>query len=440
MLENRRAFVRILTVAVACVCSAVVAQCVRGQSSGGKSPTIGAAPQRKPAVKVPLFSSERFLRAFRLNKEDVRHRALVEVERFHLQNPEVPDVLWEAIQNDLKSKRISDSLLRAVNLHGGLAGEKVAIQQTTLLATAPPPIVMVALGRLAEKKFVESLEGLARLSERPEFRGSYPLRHAVVAAAGQFEDRQAIELLLKIQSKFDGQLRFETSRRLASLTGEDFGGKPRDWQEWWTASQDQFSFAARRQKAANASANEPIAWDYDVPKFYGAPIYAKRVVFVIDHSGSMKSSVDGITRLEEAQRELEGAIKKLPEDAWLDIIAYNVELTPWQGKLMQAAPLAKSDAIRFATSQFPARRTAIYEALVEGITHEENLESILFLSDGDPTAGKIVDRPAIVQAITALNVFRRVAIDAIGIDARGPSEQFLRQLAAENFGTFRSIR
>jgi hypothetical protein len=417
-----------------------------GARTNAQNPDAAAAqgrtaPDRKSSAKRPAFSPDRFLRVFRLNKEETRQRALQDVERYHLDDPKLPDALWEVIQTDLKSKRLSDSLLRAIAIHGRLKYDKAAERQLSLLAAAPPPVAIVVLQNLVLPQLGPALADLSKLTARPEFRASYPLRHALVSAVGEFQDLGAIDLLVQLQSKFDGQLRFETSRRLANLTGEDFGGKAADWENWWSENKGQFQFAARRDTTVNTTTGyEPIAWDYVLPKFYGVPVYAKRVVFVIDHSGSMKSSVDGITRLEEAQKELEGAIKLLPEDAWFDVIAYNVDLTPWQGRLMQAVPLAKSDAVRFSTSLYPERKTAIFDALIEGVTHEDNLELVLFLSDGQPTAGKIVDRTAIIQAVTAVNVYRRVSINTIGIDARGPSELFLQELASQNFGTYRSIR
>jgi hypothetical protein len=154
----------------------------------------------------------------------------------------------------------------------------------------------------------------------------------------------------------------------------------------------------------------------------------------------MLSSVDDVTRLEEAQQELQSAIMRLPDDAWFDIIAYNTTLMVWKGQLTQATTATRSDARRFIYSLFGDGKTALYDALEDGLTVDPNLEAMLFLSDGDPTAGKIVDRARIVQEITAQNSSRRIAIDVLGIDSAGPAEDFLKQLAAANFGTYRAVR
>jgi hypothetical protein len=64
----------------------------------------------------------------------------------------------------------------------------------------------------------------------------------------------------------------------------------------------------------------------------------------------------------------------------------------------------------------------------------------VFLSDGEPNAGRIVDPQRIVQEISARNATGRVRIDVLGLDAQGPAEAFLRTLAESNFGTYRPIR
>lgn len=384
------------------------------------------------------------MRLFRANREDLRTAALADVEKHHLQHPELPATLWEVIQHDLKVKRVSDTSLWAIRLHGRLEESEVIEQQATLLSASDVRVVLLAVENLGAKKSADALPLLLGLTETRTYRTNYSVRHAVMCAVAKIPDRAAIDFLVLTLVKTDGQLRYETSRQLARLTGQDFGGIAKDWEAWWKANGDDFRFettaAGTPAVASVPAATQPVRWEHELPTVFGTPIYAKRVVLIIDQSGSMKSTVDGVSRMENAQSEFEAAIRMLPQDAYFDVIAYNIDITPWQGKLVQATPQMKGDAIRFIYSLLPGKKTACYDVLASAIDRPETIEAFVFLSDGHPTAGAVVDRATIVQQITQRNAFRRSAIDTIGIDARDESERFMQQLADDNFGSYRSIR
>ena len=75
-----------------------------------------------------------------------------------------------------------------------------------------------------------------------------------------------------------------------------------------------------------------------------------------------------------------------------------------------------------------------------GLAASNDLELILFLSDGEPTAGALVDPSAIVIAIANHNLTQRTTINTLGIDARDKHEEFLKNLAEKNYGKLLLIR
>ena len=170
------------------------------------------------------------------------------------------------------------------------------------------------------------------------------------------------------------------------------------------------------------------------------PVYAERVVFLVDRTRSMLSWVDGVTRLQELQKELEGVIRALNEHTFFNVLVYNTVVRRWESELVLATPVAKADAIRFAYDLTAEGKTAIYEALDTALDQDPSLEAIIFLTDGKPTAGKITDHDEIVRVITLKNAFGSVSINPIGIDTRGNEARFLENLARLNSGTFRIIR
>ncbi len=424
---------------VAVFCAGLAAQYV---SVSAAPPAGSATPAKKvaadrAAARAKPFDPEKLLRAFRGKREDVRLKALDEIERSHLADAALPDTLWKVIEPAVKLQRVPDSILYVLRLYSRVDDAQSSKRLISLLAAADVRVVLSAIDLLAERRPAEALAPLAALQERPAYAESYALRHAVVSSVARFNEPASIDFLVSTLGSADGQLKYVAAVELTRLTGEKFGGKSGEWQKWWKARRAGYRVVTNAVAKPPAA---PLAWDSVVPQFYGVPVYAKRVVFVIDRSKSMLSSVDGVTRLDDAAKQLEGAVRGLPDDAYFEIIAYNDSELPFAGKLVQATPQAKSDAARFMYSLSADGKTDSFDALADALHVDQNIEAILFLSDGDPNVGTLVDRTAIVTTITQQNKSLRAAINTIGIDARGLSEDFLKQLAGDNFGEYCSIR
>lgn len=406
------------------------------------------------AAKAKVFVPDKFVRAFRGSREDVRDRALDDVERAHRDDPRLSGTLWQVIEPALKTEAVPDSLLRAVRIYAMLDDPEGASRVAALLSAADHRLAMLGMLLASERRPEGALERLISLREQPAFNARYAYRQTLVSAIARFPEPAAVDFLVAGIGRADGQLKYEIAKQLAALTGESFGGKSQEWKSWWEANRAGFrvsgagapTLAVSAPAAAGPSAPsdapkvQPVPWERSLPQFFGTPIYAKRVLFVIDRSKSMLSSVNGVTRMEQAERELESAIRSLPDDAWFNIVAYNELQQRFQPQLVQAMPAQRSAALRFIYSLLAEGKTDCFEALSDALLLDPNLEAILFLSDGDPTVGVIIDRPTIVREVTKQNAFRRVAINAIAVDAEPPGEAFLKQLAADNFGTFLSIQ
>ena len=281
------------------------------------------------------------------------------------------------------------------------------------------------------------------LTRRREYAQRYGFRRCVVDAVAKYPDKTAVDFLVDRLEQSDGQLKYETALNLQKMTGKDFGGIAADWRTWWQKNRDDFEFSSRVQASETVSlkvAPKPIPWDEPRPSFYGMTIYAKRVVFVIDRSGSMNSSVNSETRLARAQQELQKAIKALTESDYFNIVAFDDRMEVFQTKLVQATDANKLDGIRFGYGLEPRGDTACYEPLKMGLDASNDLELMLFLSDGEPNAGALVDPHAIVVAIANHNLTQRTTINTLGIDARFAHEAFLKNLAEKNYGKLLLLR
>lgn len=405
-----------------------------GQSVFGQ---VVGQPVAKP---VPTQKLVGFLKG---KSEERRAEALAIIDAATVKQVPIAEALKESVERDLRVKRAT--LLTAQSMSRlALSDRDEDIQfLVKLTESSDVNVAFVAAASLAERKDPELLPPIVALSQRKEFAQSFGFRRCLVDAVAQVPDKATIEFLIEIAAKFKGQLRFETVQHLARLTGQNFGGFSDQWTEWWKDQSATFQFSAERAAAVpvvSSLAVARIAWPDPVPEFYGVPIYANRVVFVIDRSGSMRSSVDGITRLKEAVTELEKAVDALDRYAYFNIFAFNSDVLPFMSELVQAEDVNKRAARNFSYRLTPLKKTASYDALYSGLRADLNLEAMYFLSDGEPTMGRIVDMPTIVNSITAENALQRTSIYTLGIDARAAHEEFLQDLAKRNYGKFVMIR
>jgi hypothetical protein len=378
--------------------------------------------------------------------ESARLAELARARRHHTEHAELPAALADSIRFNLERRRISRSVLEAVRLFCQLGEPSLKDQQLALLTAenTDTSVAVVGASELSRRRIPEASDVLVQLARSPDFSRSFGMRRAVVDAAANYSTPEAVGFLIETLAEHDGLLRYETARHLTRLTKQNFGGFPKQWQDWWAANKGRANLGSV-DVATSVPASEPLKssampWPQPVPRFFGQAVYGKRVLFVIDRSKSMLSTADGITRIEEVQEEMEGVIDDLPDGAFFNLIAYEEERQPWATELVESTVEARSDAVRFIYSLLPQNKTALYDALEEALRHDENIEQIVLLTDGKPTAGRVVIPGAIVELITQQNAFTQTTINAVGLDTRGDEELFLEQLTSRNFGELRVIR
>ncbi len=293
----------------------------------------------------------------------------------------------------------------------------------------------------------QSLTSLQKLTQLRYFSNLFAFRRAVVQAMTHVEEPEAVGALIRLLPATDGEVRGDIVRYLCKVTGQAQDLRLDDWRAWWKKHKDDFQLPAAMaagpmpaapQNAANGlkpakPLQELVAGG--APAYYGLSIHARRMVFVLDVSGSMTGM-----RIMAAKRELINAIQALPEDSAFSIVAFNHMVNAWQSNLVKANAANKQAAVRFVASLVADGKTAAYEALQTALRFD--VEAIYFLTDGAPTTGRILAPPAIVAAVGQINRTRRISIYVIGI-APGLEgdilDQFLRTLAEENYGIYRRV-
>ena len=291
-------------------------------------------------------------------------------------------------------------------------------------------VITAAADELAKEGDRPALATLERMRRLSCFSRTFACRRAVVQAMIQIRLPQAIDALTDLLPGVDGEVRGDVVRRLAAVSGQQYGNQSDAWQKWWKEHKDGFQFPTSSVPVGAAVATQP-----KVVSYYGLAIEARRMVFVVDISGSMAGG-----RLQAVKRELTTAIDGLPPEAAFNLVIFSSRVAAWQRSLRPATPAVKQAARAYVYNLRAGGDTAAYDALEAAF--QFNVEAIYFLSDGDPNLGKIVAPAAIVAAVAQANRSRRISVYTIGIAPGVPGselDRFMEKLAAENFGAYRRV-
>lgn len=423
----------------------------RGSTSATDLPQPAAAS--KPAVATPSMAklaapgvvpAGKLTAWLHATDEKKRLAALREITWGTPTDPENVAAIAALVRDAAKRKAMTDSGQMALSVLARCPLPEADIALGTALQAADWRARVVAADAIAQRESAGMLtEELLACWRSPMATQHYALRHAVVCALSEADDSTGIAATIDLLPQLDGQLKFEAVARLTQRTGQDLGEQGEVWKTWW------------RQRPAGwtptilsrADLPEDVAWKEPVPEFFGVKIYAKRVLFVVDVSSSMRSTLDGKTRILTAQEELQRAISALPEDGWFNVIFYNEQVYPWRPTLVQATADNRLAALQKVFSIDTEGATALNDAMEMAVDFPTPtiilpgyIEQVLLLTDGKPTAGRITAPVAIVANISARNILNRTRIDTLGIDSSDSPEELLRQLAQQNFGKYHRLR
>ncbi len=293
------------------------------------------------------------------------------------------------------------------------------------------PVILTLADALGEHHEKEDVVPLVALSESKTFAKTFALRRAIVHALAKIPHREAVGALIGMVDKLHGEAQADAVEHLTEVTEQIFALESKAWQEWWKTAGETFEYPSRSLQSPYRSVTI-TASDY----YYGLPLFAERLVFVLDTSGSMAK----FGRIMAAKRELVQAINNLPPHVSFGVVVFNNSVSVWQRQLVPANEQTKRAAVSYVNSQSPHADTASYDALESALTFDT--EAIYFLSDGAPTGGKIVAPEDIITTITAINKSRRISIYTIGIGAGfpgSPLDVFLKVLAEKNLGLYRRV-
>jgi len=326
-------------------------------------------------------------------------------------------------------------------------------------ADTDPRVRTTAIEALGNLRDTESLELVARALHDEQF----PVRATAVRALGLIGGKPAVEALVRAMQTEQGRLVLDIGRTLERLTGESLRDNPPAWRDWWEANRETFG----KTSVLPLEEPEPKAThrDENAPRitYHGIETTSSRVLFIFDISDSMNDAArsqyldaSGKTergasprsKFEVAREELKRAIRALDATDYFNIVVYNHLVRKWQDKMVPALPSNKALAIAFLNSLEATGGTNISDALETAFTlggfgvqdryYRSKVDTFFFLSDGAPSAGRILDPGEILQEVARVNRLRKIQIHAIAVGLLADKD-FLKKLARQNGGQFIEI-
>lgn len=157
--------------------------------------------------------------------------------------------------------------------------------------------------------------------------------------------------------------------------------------------------------------------------FYGISTCSRRLVIVLDTSGSMdeRAATGDSSKLEVAKRELVRTLHELREPAAFNLVFFGDVVTTWRPDLVAIDTQTRADAIAFTEAVEASGGTNLSGALRAAFAAGENdgpaggVDTIFVLSDGRPNRGDRLEPDEILRDIVHRHPERRVRIHTIGL-------------------------
>ncbi len=363
---------------------------------------------------------------------------------------------------EVAAARVRESALRA------LEGEKVYQSIMDIFGFLKPEAIPV-LGAEAERTALwplkcEILEGLGALGAKTELavvvdRETAPAPLAAALGASPTErgvkflghsqwqvrlaaldalrrSRDSVGPIVESLARNDVRYRRAATAALGRLTDTELPADPDVWRDWWKANRDDFEAGLYNPRAARQ-----LPGPGRTTAFYDVPVHSSRVCFVIDRSKSMREQ----DRFNDARRELKRLLEAMPDGSLVNVVFFG-----WTQNCFSKSPRTLDASSRRELETFIDRcglesGTDLYAALEKALTmvgnpdtgrlHEDGVDTIVVLSDGQATVGRIIDDELLAWVIARRARYLRPTFSTISLASDSKS---LRLLAERSGGEYKA--
>jgi len=263
-------------------------------------------------------------------------------------------------------------------------------------------------------------------------------RLATLNALEMVHKASVVGIIVERMQEEVGRMLRECADSLWRLTGEPYRLRTVAWKGWYDGNKDSIELISSSKLARLEEEEETRRLkETSRVEFFGIRIESKSVIFILDISGSMLERLrsryvgkTGETRIDRAKSELVKAIESLEEGALFNVVAFNGGVLPWKEGLSAATGSTRSECVEWVNKLGALGGTNLFDSLEQAF-QDQDVDTIMILSDGEPTAGQMTEPSGIRSEVLSWNEDRNVRIHTV---AMGGSLKILEWLAEDSDG------
>jgi len=273
-------------------------------------------------------------------------------------------------------------------------------------------------------------------------------------------DPRCVKPLIDRLKGAEGLLQEEIERTLHYFTGQSFDGDFGVWSTWWEKEGDSW-FKTDDGERYPTNPDSKKVEKGGTTTFYGVETRSKRIVFVLDRSGSMRAgmnaegggqpppreSTDEKSKMQLAREQLKWSIETLPKGVHFNVIFYCTDVQVWKEppEMVPATKENKQAAVDWFMEIPADGYTRTFDALAKALDYaggKNGADTIFLLSDGSPTAvdaGEPLEGEALEAEYAAFlekNRIYKCVVHTIGV-GRAQNRPLMMRIARDTGGTYR---
>ncbi len=267
---------------------------------------------------------------------------------------------------------------------------------------------IIAIEAAGLRKLKEALPVLQRMAA--DGKEPFRIRCTALRSLAKIPDKSSIEPLLKLRTE-KGRIGAEARNALLSLTEEEISTGMKG-EQWWADIKDEFEPPEVPVSHENSELKEQ-----QICEFYGIPLIGKKVMFILDRSGSMRDD----DKIEGVKAKVVSIAEKFDSETWFNLMFFNEGTNLWY----QQKPYIKKVDDRLESSLWSFLLTitpdggtftenAMHETLVKLNTYA-GFETVFLLSDGLPNN----DPSFLLYSVYHINRYMKVRINTVFISETG---------------------
>ncbi|MHC4390076.1 MAG: HEAT repeat domain-containing protein [Planctomycetota bacterium] len=255
--------------------------------------------------------------------------------------------------------------------------------------------------------------------------------------------KQAFDKLIPLMEDKDGREHHEIAKTLRAVSGQDIADDFEAWSSWWGVARDTFEPVDRDPDANYDDAQGGGT----VVRYFGIPIYSKRLTFILDLSGGMDRPVGGKgtdtpRRLNVAKDELKKTLGSLDKDVLANVIFFASAYYACAPQLLPVRKALRKINAYIDEQQIPTKphtnRGNLFDPIVVAM-EQEDVDTIYLVTEGNPTEGRFIDLDRFVRHMMRTQKFTKTEVNSLFIGSAKSAVKYLEGVSQPTGGRFHDV-